>query len=276
MIIKWPWTRTQIEAVRPDMTRRRFLQALAAVPVAAAIAPELLDLLKPPKVYSFPGGRYGPDWISGDFTTGNLRYKTTERFSAGMADWRGVFGSSPRSGIMRSADFRKQMATSLNEAFSNAYDESHAAIWQQLYGDASKVQLDAEVYGLGLARVKQEGGVIAYDHIPHAEAMKYQHQAYALGFQITEEAPDEDLTDWDAVRADLAQRRRTRICGVGSDHGYNQLEAATQQIQRGADGLVASIDRAVDTVNALPAAAEDLARDIAASPVDLVKRIFRV
>lgn len=32
--------------------------------------------------------------MEGDFETGNLRYKTTERYSFGVTDWRGAFGSS--------------------------------------------------------------------------------------------------------------------------------------------------------------------------------------
>ena len=30
---------------------------------------------------------------SGDFETGNVRYKVRERYSFGATDWRGVFGS---------------------------------------------------------------------------------------------------------------------------------------------------------------------------------------
>ena len=31
--------------------------------------------------------------MEGDFETGNVRYKVRERYSFGVTDWRGVFGS---------------------------------------------------------------------------------------------------------------------------------------------------------------------------------------
>jgi len=31
--------------------------------------------------------------VEGDFETGNLRYKVSERYSFGFTDWRGAFGT---------------------------------------------------------------------------------------------------------------------------------------------------------------------------------------
>ena len=31
--------------------------------------------------------------VEGDFETGNLRYKVSERYSFGFTDWRGIFGT---------------------------------------------------------------------------------------------------------------------------------------------------------------------------------------
>jgi len=31
--------------------------------------------------------------VEGDFGTGNLRYKTRERYSFGFTDWRGIYGT---------------------------------------------------------------------------------------------------------------------------------------------------------------------------------------
>jgi hypothetical protein len=44
----WP------EDVMPDLTRRRFLGALAAIPVAGALGEELAELLKPRSIISLP------------------------------------------------------------------------------------------------------------------------------------------------------------------------------------------------------------------------------
>jgi hypothetical protein len=32
--------------------------------------------------------------MEGDFETGNLRYKARERYSFGISNWRGIWGSS--------------------------------------------------------------------------------------------------------------------------------------------------------------------------------------
>jgi hypothetical protein len=32
--------------------------------------------------------------MEGDFETGNMRYKASERYSFGWTDWRGIYGSS--------------------------------------------------------------------------------------------------------------------------------------------------------------------------------------
>lgn len=284
MIIKWPWTRKQIEAVRPDMTRRRFLATLAAVPVAAALAPELVDLLRPPKMISLPPRMA----MSGYLTGKDAWYLKTE------------------GGIMRSADFRRELAAGLNEVFSKEYGK-YQENWRGIFGTSPpdvplvpgpwnysnalgtqvdlteenlqenirRVMFDANTSGFGLARAKQESGVIAYDHIPATEyEMRYAHQVHALGFTILPEGPEEDLTDYEAVVRDARARRAA--CGVGADHSYNQVDDfGTESLARGVDGLVASVDRAVSTVDQLPAAAEKLGHDIATSPIDLVKRILR-
>lgn len=257
MIIKWPWSRNQIEAVRPDMTRRRFLVAMAAVPVAAALAPELVDLLKPPKMISLPPRMA----MSGYLTDPHAWYLKTEG---------GAIPMYKRSGLMSRAAYCKQLQAVLNEVFSREYDQ-HPGDWRGIFGNPPPdVPLD---------------GVIAYDHIPRDEYMQtYNHQAHALGFKIVRDGPDEDLTDYEA----LSQKRYEALVAstnqtadeamsryLTGDHSYNQVTTATEQLIRGADGLVRSVDRAVDTVNALPAAAEDLARDVATSPIDLVKRILR-
>ena len=65
------------------VTRRSFLGALAALPAITALAGSPLRLLE-----------RKPEGPEVGFATENLRFKCTERFSAGFTDWRGVYGSS--------------------------------------------------------------------------------------------------------------------------------------------------------------------------------------
>lgn len=71
------------------ISRRRFVGMLAVLPAVTALAGFPLRL---PKATT----------AGTDFDTANLRYKCTERYSAGFTDWKGVFGS---------ADFSNRIST---------------------------------------------------------------------------------------------------------------------------------------------------------------------
>lgn len=211
MIIKWPWTRKQLLEVRPDMTRRRFLTALAAVPVAAALAPELVDMLKPPKLISLP-----PRLAMSRYLTGNDAW----------------FLMQPPPAL-RYYD-RKRIP-----------EELKPGPWKWV----------------------------------DAPPMNYEHVQYALGFQIVGET-DEDLTDYNA----LARHRHEQLVASMRETvapyeraAADMLNAPFQYTENTVQALqhIVSYEDIERSVNALPAAAEDLARDIVTSPIDLVKRILR-
>lgn len=67
------------------VSRRGFLGMLAALPAITALAGAGILLPKRPD-------ELVPET---DFSISELRYKATERYSAGFTDWRGVFGSTP-------------------------------------------------------------------------------------------------------------------------------------------------------------------------------------
>lgn len=67
------------------MNRRKFLAglgaALATVAATTRLGQSTLSLLP-------------SNSLEGDFTTENLRFKCTERYSHGWTDWRGIYGTS--------------------------------------------------------------------------------------------------------------------------------------------------------------------------------------
>lgn len=225
MLLKWPWTKTQIIQARPDMTRRRFLKAMAAVPIAAALAPELVDMLRPPKTYSVP--KLG-DYLTSPHAWLNDVFSREYR----SADWRGVFGNPPDDGVaLISAahpnwNYSNELGTQVDLT-----PESIDAINKQLW--------DTELYGFGMARMKHEGGAIRYDHIPANEyVQRYTHQTYALGFKITQET-DEDLTDYDALsgryRDALVASINETVRTSRDYHAARVYNEAFQDQSRGAD-----------------------------------------
>lgn len=68
------------------MNRRNFLRGIGAAVATLAVTTKLatarLDLVNP--------------MLDGDFTTENLRYKVTERYSRGWTDPKAIFGTSDR------------------------------------------------------------------------------------------------------------------------------------------------------------------------------------
>ena len=89
----------------------------------------------------------------------------------------------------------KQLLPGLNAIFGSAYgsiDGEHTVLFEK---ETSKRSFEEEVMqtGLGEAPVKTEGAAIAYDSYQESYVARYVHQTIALGFNITEEAVEDDL-----------------------------------------------------------------------------------
>jgi phage major head subunit gpT-like protein len=69
-----------------NITRRGFISMLAIAGTGAVLLPN--------RKYFLPTRFHEAD-MAGDFTTDNLRYECTERFSVGFTDSRGVLGAAP-------------------------------------------------------------------------------------------------------------------------------------------------------------------------------------
>jgi hypothetical protein len=77
------------------ISRRLFIGMLAVLPAMTALAGSRLRIAE-------------ITTMQGDFDTANLRYKCTERFSAGFTDWRGVFGTDLSNRISTGADLSEK------------------------------------------------------------------------------------------------------------------------------------------------------------------------
>lgn len=117
------------------MDRRKFLAGLLASPI---LIPAVKYFLPP------MGG-----WPVGDFTTDNLVYKSTERFSWGATDVRALYGSAGDGIALRSAAhpmsaeaFRAIALPTLNKIWSEEYDK-HSDEWERLYGPEQLTLFDS-------------------------------------------------------------------------------------------------------------------------------------
>lgn len=113
------------------MNRRGFLAGLLATPILLPVVKQFL----PPV-----GGWISSRGWAGDFTTENLRFKTTERFAMGGTDVRAIYGTSgdgialiSRAHPFPSAAFRAAMTPGLQKVWSKIYDE-HEEDWEKVFG----------------------------------------------------------------------------------------------------------------------------------------------
>lgn len=105
------------------MNRRGFLGLLAATPVAAVLAPDLVELLTPTRAIFLPprGG-----WLP------SVQRYTYQTHALGFAITEEVAEDTAYSGILTSAAFRAQVAKSLNQVFSEQYSK-HSADWEEIF-----------------------------------------------------------------------------------------------------------------------------------------------
>jgi hypothetical protein len=94
------------------------------------------------------------------------------------------------------AQHRKQLTEGLNTVFGMEY-KRHPEQWKGIFDiERSEKAYEEDVLnvGLGAAQVKPEGGAFAYDEGAEAWVARYNHITVALGFAITEEAEEDNLT----------------------------------------------------------------------------------
>jgi hypothetical protein len=99
--------------------------------------------------------------------------------------------------LITSGSFSKALWPGVNAWYGNAYNEFPVE-WTDLFSKNTSrkaFEEDVGVSGFGLARVKTEGAPVEYDDQRQAFTTRYSHVTYALGFQVSREAFEDDLYD---------------------------------------------------------------------------------
>jgi hypothetical protein len=95
------------------------------------------------------------------------------------------------------AQLLKELLPGLNGLFGleyKRYPEEHKELFDVEKSDRS-FEEEVKLSGFGTAPVKGEGDSIQYDTAQEAFTARYNHDTYALGFSITEEAIEDNLYD---------------------------------------------------------------------------------
>jgi hypothetical protein len=107
------------------------------------------------------------------------------------------------------AQMLKELLPGLNALFGleyNRYAEEHREIYAVDNSERS-FEEETKLTGFGLAQTKREGEMIRYDTAQEAWTARYDHETVTLGFQITEEAIEDNLYDTLSSRYTKAMAR---------------------------------------------------------------------
>jgi len=99
--------------------------------------------------------------------------------------------------LITSGTFSKALWPGVNTWWGKAYDEFPVE-WTDLvdkYTSRKAFEEDVMVSSFGLAAIKPEGQSVQYDTEQQGFITRYTHIVYALGFQVTKEAVEDDLYD---------------------------------------------------------------------------------
>lgn len=89
----------------------------------------------------------------------------------------------------------KALWPGVNTFFGLAYNQ-HPEEWKEIfdtYASSMNFEEDVNVHGFGLAAVKPEGMGISYDTMQQGFLKRYVHITYALGYNISREALEDNL-----------------------------------------------------------------------------------
>jgi hypothetical protein len=143
------------------------------------------------------------------------------------------------SGVITSSSFAKLLWPGVNAFYGRAYKD-YPEEWSKLGFEQKKstkaYEEDVGLTSFGLASVKTEGGPISYDTERQGFTTRYNHVVYALGFQITREAYEDDQYSIVGERKAKALARSMRY--TKELVGANIFNRATTAGYTGGDGVV--------------------------------------
>ena len=139
---------------------------------------------------------------------------------------------------INTGSFAKALWPGVNAWYGMAYKEFPVQ-WDKLFDKHSSrknFEEDVGSSGLGLARVKAEGGSIEYDEMRQAFITRYTHIVYGLGFIVTREAFEDDL--YDVVGQKKAKALAKSMRATKETVGANVYNRAFNTSYTGGDGSV--------------------------------------
>lgn len=81
----------------------------------------------------------------------------------------------------------------------NAYPVQYSDLYEELDSDKAYEE-DVQITGFGLAPIKPQGAPLSYDSEVQGSVTRYQHIAYALGYQVTYEELRDNLYEQVSMR----------------------------------------------------------------------------
>ncbi len=139
--------------------------------------------------------------------------------------------------IISTGSIAKALWPGVNRWFGLSYDQ-HPLEYKEIFDterSEKNFEEDVNIYGLGLATVKDEGSNISYDEMAQGFLKRYVHVTYGLGFILTREAIEDNLY------MELAEKRSKRLAfsmrQTKENVGANVLNRAFDANFTGADGI---------------------------------------
>ena len=136
------------------------------------------------------------------------------------------------------AQLLKELLPGLNALFGmeySRYGEEHKEIYEAETSERS-FEEETKLSGFGNAPVKDEGSAVAYDNAQEAFTARYNHETIALGFSVTEEAVEDNLSDTLSARYTKALARS--MSNTKQVKASNVLNNGWDSSYTGGDGKV--------------------------------------
>jgi hypothetical protein len=99
------------------------------------------------------------------------------------------------AGAVSRAQLLRELEPGLNALFGleyKRYPEQHKLVYDTFNSDRS-FEEELRVTGLGLAQTTEEGGGVPMDTMQESYVARWRHETVKLGFQVTEEAMEDNL-----------------------------------------------------------------------------------
>jgi hypothetical protein len=141
--------------------------------------------------------------------------------------------------VITSGSFAKALWPGVNAWYGKAYND-YQTEWDKLGFEQNKskksYEEDVGLSSFGLAAIKPEGSPVTYDSERQGFTTRYNHVVYALGFQVTREAYEDD--QYDVVGSRKAKGLARSMRQTKEIVGANVFNRAFTSGYTGGDGSI--------------------------------------